>query len=87
MDLDIMDYQPIVVYLNGEYYGLYDLREKICEAYVANRTGVSESTIDMIKGNNMVMAGGYESHKELLQYVESHDLTVAEHYNYVCSQV
>ncbi len=87
MDIDLMDYQPIVVYLNGEYYGLYDLREKICEAYVANRTGVDEDDIDMIKGNNMIMAGDYDAHRELLNYVSSHDMSQKENYDYVCSLV
>jgi len=87
MDLDIMDYQPIIVYLNGEYYGLYDLREKICEAYVSNRTGVPEEDMDMIKGNNMMMTGTYDAHKELLEYVRPHSLKDEANYAYVCSQV
>ncbi len=87
MDLDIMDYQPIIVYLNGEYYGLYDLREKICEAYVSNRTGVPEEDMDMIKGNNMMMTGTYDAHKELLEYVRTHSLKDEANYAYVCSQV
>ncbi len=87
MDLDIMDYQPIIVYINGEYYGLYDLREKICEAYVSNRTGVPEEDMDMIKGNNMMMTGTYDEHKALLEYVRTHSLKDEANYAYVCSQV
>ena len=87
MDLDIMDYQPIVVYLNGEYYGIYDLREKICEAYVSNRTGTPEEDMDMIKGNNILMTGDNEEYKALLAYVRANDMKKDEHYQYVCSQV
>lgn len=87
MDLDLMDYQPIVVYINGEYHGLYDLREKICEAYVSNRTGVPEDDMDMIKGNNMIMSGSYDAHKALLEFVETHSLKDAANYQYVCDQV
>ncbi len=87
MDLDIMDYQPVVVYINGEYYGLYDLREKICEAYVSNRTGVPEEDMDMIKGNNMIMSGSYDAHKALLEFVETHSLKDEANYQYVCDRV
>lgn len=87
MDLDIMDYQPVVVYINGEYFGFYDLRDKICEDYVANRTGADPDNIDMIKGNSIVMSGSMDAYKELLNYVSSHDLRVEENYRYVCSQV
>ena len=85
MDLDLMDYRPIVVYLNGEYYGIYDLREKINEDYAANRIGTDD--VDMIKGNDNVMVGTYDNYKALLQYVNSHDLSKAENYDYVASQV
>lgn len=87
MDIDYMQYQPVVVYLNGEYYGLYDLRDKICEAYVANRTGADEDQIDMIKGNNIVMSGSTDEYRALLNYVKTHDLSNAENYAYVASRV
>lgn len=87
MDLDIMDYRPVVVYLNGEYYGLYDLREKICEDYVANHHGTDPENIDMIKGNSAIMSGDLTAWKELLSYVNSHDLSVQANYDYVASQV
>ena len=28
MDIDKQDYKPVVVYINGEYYGIYNIREK-----------------------------------------------------------
>lgn len=87
MDLDIMDYRPVAVYLNGEYYGLYDLREKICEDYVANHHGADPENIDMIKGNSAIMSGDLTAWKELLKYVNSHDLSVQANYDYVASQV
>lgn len=82
-----MDYRPVVVYINGEYYGLYDLREKICESYVSNRTGADEDTIDMIKGESILMSGSLTAYKELLQYVKTHDLSKQENYDHVASLV
>lgn len=87
MDLDIMDYQPVVVYINGEYWGLYDLREKISESYVANRTGADEDEVDLIKGNGNVLNGSIDDYKALLDYVETHDLTDEEAYRRVCDWV
>lgn len=87
MDLDYMDYRPVVVYLNGQYWGLYDLREKICESYVTNRYGCGEDQVDMIKGNSKVMSGSFADYDALLDYVQSHDLSKAENYRYVTDRV
>ncbi len=87
MDLDFMDYRPVVVYINGAYNGIYDLRDKICESYVSNRTGADETALDMIKGNSMVMSGDTQAYRALLDYVSSHDLSVDAYYREVERQV
>ena len=87
MDLDIMDYRPVVVYINGKYNGIYDLREKIDEDYTANHHGTDSDNLDMIKGTYTVMSGNTVEYKELLNYVKIHDLTVQENYEYICSVV
>lgn len=87
MDIDIMDYQPVVCYVNGKYHGIYDLREKIDEDYLANHHGVDSSNVDLIKGNNIVKSGSMDNYNKLLGYIKSHDMTVQKHYDYVCSQI
>ena len=34
MDIDMQDYKPVVVYINGKYNGLYELREKLNGDYI-----------------------------------------------------
>lgn len=41
MDLDYMEYRPCAVYINGEYWGLYNLREQLDENYIKNHYGTS----------------------------------------------
>lgn len=35
--LDLQDYRPVVLYLNGSYWGLYNLRERQDKYYLANK--------------------------------------------------
>lgn len=87
IDVDIMDYQPVVCYVNGKYHGIYDLREKIDEDYLANHHGIDPDNVDLIKGNNIVKSGTMDNYKALLEYIKTHDMRKAEYYNYVCSQI
>ncbi|MCL2030422.1 MAG: lamin tail domain-containing protein [Oscillospiraceae bacterium] len=68
MDLDLMDARPAAVYINGEYWGLYNLREKINENYFETRYGVPEDEIDIIKGNSRAIEG---SNREYVAFVDS----------------
>lgn len=87
MDIDLMDYQPVVCYVNGKYHGIYDLREKIDESYLANHHGIDPENVDLIKGNRYVKSGSMDNYYELTDYIKTHDLSKDEHYNYVCQYI
>ncbi len=87
MDIDLMDYQPVVCYVNGKYHGIYDMREKIDEDYLANHHGIDPDNVDLIKGNNRVKSGSLDEYQKLIDYIKSHDMRNDEYYNYVCSLV
>lgn len=87
MDLDYMQDLPVAVYVNGEYWGLYYIREKINESYVYYHQGIEEDDLDMIKGNSTVETGSYAAHKELLNYIKTHNLANQEYFDYVASQI
>lgn len=87
MDIDIMDYQPVVCYVNGEYHGIYDLREKIDEDYVANHHGADPDKVDLIKANSDVKSGSFDNYEALLDFVSKYDLSQDIYYNKVCQYV
>lgn len=44
-------YRPVVVYINGEYCGLYNLRERFDEDYIADRYNVSPTSVNYVEDN------------------------------------
>ena len=72
MDMDYMEYRPCVVYINGEYWGIYNIREKENESYVESHyKDAKEGQIDIIKGNTNVKAGSNKDWEELRAYIKS----------------
>jgi len=49
INLDIMAYRPAVVFINGKYWGIYNIREKQNEDYLASHHGVDPNNIDMLE--------------------------------------
>ncbi|MBR1708207.1 MAG: lamin tail domain-containing protein [Clostridia bacterium] len=86
-------WRPVIVYINGEYYGHYNLRERAGYKMVAQHEGwLNADDIDMLESNGtsstQVNHGSNAAYKELVSYVESHDLANdTEAFQYVCSQV
>lgn len=83
LGLDYQNNRPVVVYLNGEFWGLYYIREKANENFIGAHQNVDPDTVEITAGNGTSSA----DYKALMTYVKSHDLSVKEYYDYVCSQV
>ena len=85
-------YKPYVLYLNGEYWGVYFLKEKRSRFFVAQHAGVEDTeNIDLLKGDatndSMISHGSRAEWQALMDYVKSNDLSQAQAYEYVASQM
>ncbi len=52
LNVEIMDYNPCVVFINGEYWGLYFIRERLDEYYINNHFGVDPDSV-IIRDNSI----------------------------------
>ena len=83
MDVDVQAFQPAAVYLNGEYLGLHNIREKISEHYIEENYGLDDNDIDLLEDNAQIIEGSNDSYKALINYVESHSLADDANFEYV----
>ncbi len=86
MDIDVQEYRPVVLYLNGSYYGLYNLREKLNGDYVESKFGIDKDNIDLIKYSTPVK-GNLVSYNSINNYINSHNMANKDAYEYVKTQV
>lgn len=80
-------YQPVAVYLNKNYWGLYNLREKINEHFLASRFNIDADDVDLLERDSELIEGDDSEYIALIDYVENNDLSIADNYEYVASQV
>lgn len=83
LGLDYQNNRPVVLYINGEFWGLYYIREKANENFIGAHQNVDPDTVQIATANGNTN----DEYKALISYVKSHDLSVKENYEYVCSQV
>jgi hypothetical protein len=90
IDIDLVNYQPSVLYLNSEFWGMYGIREFINEDYIESHYGYKTDEIDLIKSPYSwkdVKVGSDSAFIELTAYIKMHDLSVEEHFNYVADRI
>lgn len=76
-DLDNSGFRACVVYINGKYMGIHNIREKIDEDFIIGNHGTKEGTIDMVENEDFAEAGDLVAYNTLKSYF-SKDLTVQE---------
>ncbi len=86
--LSVQAYRPVILYLDGEYWGVYWLRERIDAEYCANRLGVSKDSVNLLKFyGEAAVSGSEREFVELGNYCASHDLRNKADYDYVMSRI
>ena len=81
-------YRPTVLYLNGEYWGVYFMKEKRNRFFVAQHEN-TENNVDLAigKGFKQRTYGDNSDWVSLYKYATSHDLSSAEAYAYVSERM
>lgn len=81
--VDYQGYRQAVLYLNGEYWGIYNIRERINSHFIAGNHGLDPDKIDLLQANWIVKEGSNEDYLDLLDFVRNHDLSLEENYAFV----
>ena len=80
--------RPVVLFLNGEYWGVYFLEEKADEHYVEEHYGVESREVDFLAyWGDEVENGAAARWDALYDWLQKADLTDSGNYNYLASQV
>lgn len=81
-----MHYEPYVLFLNGEYWGFYYLTEKYDEHYIEQYYGIDHDNVIIVKAGELETGNPEDinSYLEMMNFVETADLTVSENYQFAC---
>jgi len=81
LELDVAHYRPVVVYVNGDYWGIYDLKENMNEDYLASHYEADRDNVDIIKRNTVLLAGSREDWLDLREFCRTADFSKQENYD------
>lgn len=88
--LDIQASRPAIVFINGEYWGFQNIRERFDRFYIKNKYDVDENRVVILEGNGWLSEGvsGDETHYNLmLEYIGTRDIRESRHYEYIKTQM
>jgi hypothetical protein len=87
MDVDAQAFEPVLVFLNGEYWGIHNLREDLNEHYFETNYNIPDDDLDILKWNNYAIAGTNNAYITLQNFMVSHSLSVQSNFDYVADRM
>ncbi len=90
IDLDLLGYQPTTLYLNGDFWGIYNIREIFNDEHFEHVYGVDKDDLDLLKNPGMpweeTKVGTDIEYKNLFDFASNNDLSVQANYDAVADQ-
>ena len=89
--LEQQNFQAVIVFINGEYWGLHTIRDRLDENYLAYKFNLNKDSFDIIDGNPSidyeVIHGNNSEYLNLITFVKNNDLNEHKNYNYINSKI
>jgi hypothetical protein len=78
--LDVMAGRPCVLFINGKYWGVYELREKQDKHYIQSNSGVPEDKIDFLQFDGDIIEGSNKAFLDMAGFIRSSNMAIDSNY-------
>lgn len=85
--IDIQEYRAASVYINGEYWGIYNIREKINEHYIESHYGIDKDSLIIMRHRSGRQHGSVMPYRNMISYLSNNRLTDRSALTYISSQM
>ena len=92
LKLDYQAYSPSVLFINGAYWGIHNIREKINERYLEAHHSIDPDNLDLVymdmRDTTITsLAGDLDDMNEFLEFIQNNDLSTAENFEIVRNSI
>ncbi|MFT5820587.1 MAG: hypothetical protein ACI8ZM_001832 [Crocinitomix sp.] len=88
LNVDLLGFRPVVLYLNGNYWGIHNMREKVGRYYLESNYGVDPDSVNLLERESLnVVTGEATDFIALKNYAIASDLAIESHYNWVADRL
>ncbi len=88
-NVDVQAYKPVVLYINGEYWGLYFIREKVDETFISNHYNVkaTKDNTDLLRIDGEVKIGTDTKYNKMINFINNNSLSDKKNYDKIKEQI
>lgn len=86
-NIEYQKMRSVKLFINGKYWGLYNIREKLNEHYFTTNFALDGAQINMVKDGGVIQQGSIAEYVTIMNFLRVNDVTYTHNYDYVRSQL
>lgn len=91
LNIDKQHYKHVIVFINGEYWGIHSIKERMDDYFLQNMYGIDDDSITVIDQEFNVQGNGVQADsaemKDLELFIINNDMTLDANYNQVIAKI
>ncbi|MFW6347418.1 MAG: CotH kinase family protein, partial [Cyclonatronaceae bacterium] len=83
LNLDMQHFRPAIVFINGEYWGIHNIRDRLDDRYLETHYGLEEEEITILEGNASYESGdpaGVVHYHQMRSFLNNTGVSTPENY-------
>lgn len=87
LNVETQEYQPVILFVNSEYSGIYNIRERYDENYFDRVFGIDEDELDFLENDGIVDVGDSVHFWSMMDYLDNNSLEDDSNFEYVTTLI
>jgi len=91
LNIDKQHFKHVIVFINGEYWGIHSIKERMDDYFLQNLYGIDDDSITVIDQEYNVQGNGVQADsaemKDLELFIINNDMTLDANYNQVIEKI
>ena len=90
LNFDTQAHQPSIVYINGEYWGIHNIRERYDRFYIEKRYGIDSDDVAILSSRQTLEEGSdddLDHYNDMVDFAINNDLSIEDNYEYIKTQM
>lgn len=83
-------YRPAILFINGEYWGIHNIRDRYDEHYIYTHYGLEEQDLCILENNSVCVFGnpaGVQHYNSMRSFINGNSMAQNSNYEYVKTQM
>ncbi|MDX9692297.1 MAG: CotH kinase family protein, partial [Acholeplasmataceae bacterium] len=90
MDLEMQYSTPVILFMNGEYFGIRNIRDRLDDWYLSIKYDIPRSDVTILTGHGSVADGnpaGQKHYLDMYRFIIRNNMATSRNYDYIKTQM